>query len=256
MCTVCTYEIVCYNCSMRNSLEIHNLTKQYDGGHKALSDVNLNVQVGEIFCLLGANGAGKTTLINSVCGIVQPTSGTILVSGHDAWSEYRSARAKLSLVPQEIMLDPFVTVLNTLQLARGYFGKTQDRELEEQILKSVGLWDKRDSKTGELSGGMKRRVLIAKALMNEPELLFLDEPTAGVDVELRREMWETVNELKKNGTSIFLTTHYLEEAERYADRVGYISNGILHFVKDKKELMDEYPGLSLEDIYVELTKKY
>ncbi len=241
---------------MKNSLEITNLNKIYDGGHTALSDVNLQVRSGEIFCLLGANGAGKTTLINSVCGIVQPTSGTISVCGHDAWSDYRSARSKLSLVPQEIMLDPFITVLETIRLARGYFGKKTDHDLEEKVLKSVGLWEKKDSKTAQLSGGMKRRVLIAKALMNEPELLFLDEPTAGVDVELRRSMWDMVKQLKSDGTTVFLTTHYLEEAERYADRIGYIANGVLHFVKKKEELMAEYPGKSLEDIYVELTKKY
>lgn len=237
-------------------LDIHKLNKTYSNDFVALNDVDLRVRPGEVFCLLGANGAGKTTLINSVCGLVQPTSGTILVDGYDAWDDYRQARALLSLVPQEVMLDPFITVMQTVRIARGYFGRTQDDAYIREVLESLHLWAKRDNKVQELSGGMKRRVLIAKALMNDPKLLFLDEPTAGVDVELRRGLWEVVRDLKARNTTIFLTTHYLEEAEKHADRIGFIAHGTLHFVKKKADLMAEYPGMSLEDIYVELTKQY
>lgn len=241
---------------MDQILVVKNLTKTYSSGSIALDDVSLSIDKGEIFALLGANGAGKTTLINSICGLVQPTSGIITVDGHDAWLDYRIARSLLSLVPQEVMLDPFATVLETIKNTRGFFGKPSDENLFKQILSDLSLWDKKDSKVQELSGGMKRRVLIAKALMNEPKLLFLDEPTAGVDVELRRGMWELVNRLKDAGTTIFLTTHYLEEAEKHADRIGFIAQGKLLFVKDKQELLSEYHGKSLEEIYVELSENH
>lgn len=237
-------------------LDIQGLSKVYNDGFKALDDVTLQVKKGEIFCLLGANGAGKTTLIGCVTGLVQPTDGNIRVGGYDAWKEYRQARLLLSLVPQEIALDIFITVEKTLEIARGLSGKARDKGLEDQVLDDIGLIDKKQVQAQKLSGGMKRRLSIGKALMNEPELLFLDEPTAGVDVELRRSMWEMVDRLKQKGTTIFLTTHYLEEAERYADRIGFIAHGTLYFVKKKQNLLDEYPGMSLEDIYVELTKKY
>ena len=237
-------------------LNVQNVSKTYKGGFEALKDVSLQVRAGEIFCLMGANGAGKTTLINSICGLVQPSEGEIMIDGYDAWNEYRAARSRFSLVPQEVMLDIFEKVENILYHARGYFGKKRDEKLVESTLKTLGLWDKRHAQAQSLSGGMKRRVLIARALMNEPKLLFLDEPTAGVDVELRRGMWEMVQQLKEQGTTIFLTTHYLEEAEKHADRIGFIAHGTLYFVKEKQELMDEYPGLSLEDIYVELIKRY
>lgn len=237
-------------------LDITNLSKTYSNDFVALDQVNLQVRPGEVFCLLGANGAGKTTLINTVCGLVQPSSGSIYVDGHEAWDDYRAARALLSLVPQEVMLDPFITVLQTVQMARGYFGRHRDDAYLQEVLESLHLWNKRNNKVQELSGGMKRRVLIAKALMNEPKLLFLDEPTAGVDVELRRGLWGVVQELKARNTTIFLTTHYLEEAEKHADRIGFIAHGKLYFVKKKADLMAEYPGMSLEDIYVELTKQY
>ena len=237
-------------------LDVQGLSKTYSGGLKALDNVSLQVRPGEIFCLMGANGAGKTTLINTVCGLVQPTAGTILVDGHDAWTDYRIARSLFALVPQEIMIDGFQTVRETVKYARGFFGKKHDDDLMRQVVSDLGLWDKIDEGTQTLSGGMKRRLLIAKALMNEPKLLFLDEPTAGVDVELRRGMWKMIDGLKQSGTTIFLTTHYLEEAERYADRLGFISGGVLRFVMKKQDLLDEYPGRSLEDIYVELTNKY
>lgn len=248
----------CYNTSMQSELmlDIQNLSKTYKNGFKALDNVSLGVKKGEIFCLLGANGAGKTTLISCVTGLVQPSGGTIAVDGNDAWDDYRTARSLFSLVPQEITLEIFEKVIDIVSYARGYFGKPNNQDLTHSVLRDVGLWEKRNNKIQELSGGMKRRVLIARALMNEPELLFLDEPTAGVDVELRRTMWEMINEKKQQGMTIFLTTHYLEEAEKYADRIGFISGGVLHFVKKKDDLMGDYPGLSLEDIYVELTKKY
>ena len=237
-------------------LDIQNLSKTYQDGLQALKDVSLQVRPGEIFCLLGANGAGKTTLIGCVTGLVQPTAGTITVDGYDAWREYRAARSRFSLVPQEVMLEIFEKVIDVVGYARGFFGKPANPILTERVLKDVGLWEKRESKVEALSGGMRRRVLIARALMNEPQLLFLDEPTAGVDVELRRKMWQMIQEKKDDGMTVFLTTHYLEEAERYADRLGFISHGVLHFVKRKQDLLDEYQGMSLEDIYVELTKQY
>lgn len=218
-------------------IEVSSLNKVYSNGFQALKDVNLKIEKGEIFALLGPNGAGKTTLISSICGLVQPTSGTITIGGHDALKEYRKARALVGLVPQEIQIDIFDTVWDTLTYARGYFGKPQDPVLYEKILKDLSLWDKKDSQIQQLSGGMKRRVLIARALTNEPEVLFLDEPTAGVDVELRRGMLDVVKELADSGTTVILTTHYIEEAEELADRIGIISNGEIKLVEDKDTLM-------------------
>lgn len=237
-------------------LDITGLSKTYKDGFRALDDVSLRVRPGEIFCLMGANGAGKTTLINSVCGLVQPSKGTILIDGYDAWKEYRQARSLLSVVPQELVINIFEKVEHILHYARGFFGKKANQALINTTLTDLGLWDKRDKRVEQLSGGMKRRVLIARALMNEPKLLFLDEPTAGVDVELRRGLWEMVQRIKNQGTTIFLTTHYLEEAERHADRIGFMAHGKLYFVKKKQDLMSEYPGMSLEDIYLELINTY
>ena len=237
---------------MKKILEIENISKIYADGTKALDGINLHVDEGEIFSLLGENGAGKTTLIGTICGMVQPTSGRNLVDGYDAWKEYRAARSRLALVPQELALDPFVTVLQTIRYARGYFGEKKNPELFEKVLRDLSLWDKKDNKVEELSGGMKRRISIAKALMNEPRLLFLDEPSAGVDVELRKSMWEMIHELRKNGMTIVLTTHYLEEAEKHSDRIAFISAGRIKLVEEKMELMQKYSGMSLEDIFFEL----
>ncbi len=231
---------------------INNLSKIYSGGHQALKDINLDIQKGEIFALLGPNGAGKTTLIETICGLVEPTEGTVTVGGHDIKKDYKQARSLIGLVPQELNLEAFATVRDVLMYTRGYFGKPQDDELMEKVLKRLSLWEKRDAQTRALSGGMKRRVLIARALISEPEVLFLDEPTAGVDVELRRELMSFVRELNKSGLTIILTTHYLEEAEQLADRVGLITNGELQFVKNKQELLAEHEGVSLEDIYMKL----
>ncbi|MFK7880348.1 ABC transporter ATP-binding protein [Roseobacter sp.] len=222
---------------MEPILEISNLRKSYADGFEALKDVSLCIEVGEIIALLGPNGAGKTTLISTVCGITTATSGTVTVGGHDILSDYRAARAMIGLVPQEINLEPFEKVINTVRFSRGLFGKPPDEAALERILKQLSLWDKRDNQIRELSGGMKRRVLIAKALSHEPRLLFLDEPTAGVDVELRKDMWDVVNELKADGVTIVLTTHYIEEAEAIADRVGVIAKGELLLVEDKTDLM-------------------
>ncbi|WP_097106515.1 ABC transporter ATP-binding protein [Hoeflea halophila] len=218
-------------------LSIQNLSKQYDSGFQALKNVNLEIEEGEILALLGPNGAGKTTLISIICGLVNATSGTATVGGFDVVDEFRKARSLIGLVPQEISLEPFQTVTNALHFSRGLFGKGRDPALIEDILKKLSLWDKRDSKVVELSGGMKRRVLIAKALCHEPRVLFLDEPTAGVDVELRKEMWEVVRQLKADGVTIILTTHYIEEAEAIADRIGVIRSGELLLVEDKDLLM-------------------
>ena len=222
---------------MEPMINISNVSKTYDSGFEALKHVNLEIQKGEIFALLGPNGAGKTTLIGCMTGIVQPTEGTITIGGYNALTEYRKARALIGLVTQEIMIDIFETVWNTMVLARGFFGKPQDPALYERILKDLSLWDKKDEKVQALSGGMKRRVLIARALTNEPEVLFLDEPTAGVDVELRRGMLEVVKKLREGGTTVILTTHYIEEAEELADRVGIIRSGVIELVEDKKTLM-------------------
>lgn len=223
--------------AMVDILNVTGLTKRYDSGFEALKGVDLTVKSGEIFALLGPNGAGKTTLISTICGITSSTGGSVKVSGHDIIKEFRAARRLVGLVPQEISLEPFETVLNTVRFSRGLFGKPKNEAYIEKILKDLSLWDKRSNRITELSGGMKRRVLIAKALSHEPRLLFLDEPTAGVDVELRKDMWDVVAELKSKGVTIILTTHYIEEAEAIADRIGVISKGQLLLVEEKQELM-------------------
>ena len=218
-------------------LSIRGLRKAYASGTEALKSVDLDIRRGEIFALLGPNGAGKTTLINIVCGIVTPSGGSVLVDGKDHLTDYRHARTRIGLVPQELTTDAFESVLSTVSFSRGLFGKARDPAKIEDLLKRLSLWDKRKSKMMELSGGMKRRVMIAKALSHEPDILFLDEPSAGVDVELRRDMWEMVRKLRADGTTIILTTHYIEEAEEMADRVGVISRGELIMVEDKRALM-------------------
>lgn len=218
-------------------LEIENLTKVYASGFKALDCVNLQIAKGEIFALLGPNGAGKTTLIGAVCGLVRPTSGTIRAFGQDLSSDWRGARARIGLVPQELATDMFEPVSRAVSFSRGLFGRPSDPGRVEEILKSLSLWDKRDEQIRNLSGGMKRRVLIAKALSHDPDLLFLDEPTAGVDVELRRDMWRQIDQLRDQGVTVILTTHYIEEAEEMADRVGIIRDGKLLMVDDKSAMM-------------------
>ena len=222
---------------MEAVLTIAGLGKTYKGGHTALSAVDLTINKGEIFALLGPNGAGKTTLISIVCGIVTPSMGTVTVAGHDHQRDYRAARSMIGLVPQELHTDAFETVLTTVSFSRGLFGKPPGPAFIEKLLRDLSLWDKRDAKIMELSGGMKRRVMIAKALSHEPEILFLDEPTAGVDVELRRDMWNMVRSLRERGVTIILTTHYIEEAEEMADRVGVITGGRLILVEQKDELI-------------------
>jgi ABC-2 type transport system ATP-binding protein len=218
-------------------ISVSNLAKTYASGFRALKKINLEIFQGEIFALLGPNGAGKTTLINIVCGIVNPTQGVVLADGHDIVTEYRAARSLIGLVPQELTTDAFETVWATVTFSRGLFGKRPNPDYVEKVLRDLSLWDKKDSKIMTLSGGMKRRVMIAKALSHEPQILFLDEPTAGVDVELRRDMWQTVRLLRENGVTIILTTHYIDEAEEMADRIGVISNGEIILVEDKAELM-------------------
>ena len=218
-------------------VSVRGLSKRYAGGHEALKGVSLDIARGEIFALLGPNGAGKTTLISIVCGIVTATGGEVEVDGHDIVRDYRAARTKIGLVPQELHTDAFESVISTVSFSRGLFGKAPDPAHIEKVLKDLSLWDKRKSKIMELSGGMKRRVMIAKALSHEPDILFLDEPTAGVDVELRRDMWALVRRLRDTGVTIILTTHYIEEAEEMADRVGVISRGELILVEGKAELM-------------------
>jgi len=218
-------------------VSVSDLAKTYASGLQALKDINLDIRRGEIFALLGPNGAGKTTLINIICGIVNPTQGVVLADGHDIVSEYREARSLIGLVPQELTTDAFETVWATVSFSRGLFGKPANPGYIEKVLKDLSLWDKKDSKIMTLSGGMKRRVMIAKALSHEPQILFLDEPTAGVDVELRREMWEMVRSLRATGVTIILTTHYIVEAEEMADRIGVISNGEIVLVEEKAELM-------------------
>lgn len=218
-------------------VSINTLSKTYEGGHQALRDVSLDIEEGEILALLGPNGAGKTTLISIICGIVSPTSGTVTVGGHDVVDDYRRARTLIGLVPQEITLEPFEKVFRTVSFSRGLFGKPSNPKLIDDVLDKLSLLDKKDSAINQLSGGMRRRVLIAKALSHEPRVLFLDEPTAGVDVELRKSMWSIVRELKKNGVTIILTTHYIEEAEAIADRIGIISDGQLLLAEDKAALM-------------------
>ena len=224
---------------MHPMISISGLTKTYEGGFQALKNVSLEINRGEIFALLGPNGAGKTTLINAVCGIVNASAGEILVDGFNIASEYRQTRARIGLVPQELASESFETVWNTCRFSRGLFGKSASPAHLEKVLKSLSLWDKKDTTSMQLSGGMKRRVLIAKALAHEPEVLFLDEPTAGVDVELRQDMWNVVAELRSSGVTVILTTHYIEEAEQLADRVGVINNGEIILVEDKDKLMRE-----------------
>jgi ABC-2 type transport system ATP-binding protein len=218
-------------------LSIAGLSKQYASGFQALKNVSLEIRRGEIFALLGPNGAGKTTLISIVCGIVNATSGRVTVDGHDNVADYRAARSMIGLVPQELTTDAFETVWNATSFSRGLFGKRANPAHVEKVLKSLSLWDKKDNMIRTLSGGMKRRLLIAKALAHEPQLLFLDEPTAGVDVELRREMWQLVRSLRDTGVTVILTTHYIDEAEEMADRIGVISKGEIILVEDKAELM-------------------
>ncbi|WP_442920385.1 ABC transporter ATP-binding protein [Marinovum sp. 1_MG-2023] len=231
-------------------VDILDLKKVYDGGFEALKGVTLAIEEGEILALLGPNGAGKTTLISTVCGIVNPSSGSVTVGGHDIQRDFRAARAMIGLVPQEIHLEPFETVWNTVRYSRGLFGLPRDDAHIEKVLRQLSLWDKRKSKTMELSGGMKRRVLIAKALSHEPRVLFLDEPTAGVDVELRKDMWNVVADLKASGVTIILTTHYIEEAEAIADRVGVIAKGELLLLEEKAALMARMGKKTLD---IELT---
>lgn len=222
---------------MTNIVDVRGLTKRYDGGFEALKNVDLTIKQGEIIALLGPNGAGKTTLISTICGITRATTGTVTIGGHDNVTEFRAARNLVGLVPQEINLEPFEKVINTVRFSRGLFGKAPNEAYLEKILRSLSLWDKKDSKIMALSGGMKRRVLIAKALSHEPRVLFLDEPTAGVDVELRKDMWDVVADLKKDGVTIILTTHYIEEAEAIADRIGVIAKGEILLVENKADLM-------------------
>ena len=221
-------------------IEVRDLAKTYASGTVALAGVTLDIAEGEILALLGPNGAGKTTFISILCGLVMPTGGTATVGGHDTVRDYRRARTLIGLVPQEIAVEPFERVMDTLRFSRGLFGKTPDDAHLEAVLKSLALWDKRDARLNELSGGMKRRVLIGKALSHGPRVLFLDEPTAGVDVTLRREMWAVVRDLRASGVTIILTTHYLDEAEEMADRIGIIDKGRLLLVEDKTRLMHEF----------------
>ena len=222
---------------MTPAISVRHLNKTYASGFVALKDINLDIRRGEIFALLGPNGAGKTTLIGIICGLVRPTSGTVMVDGHDILADYRAARSLIGLVPQELTTDAFETPPATMRFSRGLFGKPGDPGHIEKVLKQLSLWDKRDAKIRMLSGGMKRRLMIAKALAHEPQILFLDEPTAGVDVELRKDMWQLVRELRAAGVTIILTTHYIDEAEDMADRVGVINHGELIVVEDKAELM-------------------
>jgi ABC-2 type transport system ATP-binding protein len=222
---------------MTSAISVSGLGKTYASGYQALKNINLEIRHGEIFALLGPNGAGKTTLIGIICGIVNASSGRITVDGHDIVSDYRAARSLIGLVPQELATDMFTSVWNTVSFSRGLFGRPAHPAYIQKVLKDLALWDRKDSKLSTLSGGMKRRVMIAKALSHEPRILFLDEPTAGVDVELRKDMWEMVRVLRESGVTIILTTHYIEEAEKMADRVGVINKGELILVEDKTELM-------------------
>jgi ABC-2 type transport system ATP-binding protein len=218
-------------------ISVSHLSKTYASGFQALNDINLDIHRGEIFALLGPNGAGKTTLIGIICGIVNPSSGAITVDGHDIVTGYRKSRSLIGLVPQELTTDAFETVWNTVSFSRGLFGKPRDPGHIERVLKELSLWDRKDNRIMTLSGGMKRRVMIAKALSHEPQILFLDEPTAGVDVELRKDMWQTVRDLRDSGVTVILTTHYIEEAEQMADRIGVINKGEIILVEKKAELM-------------------
>ena len=237
---------------MQDIISITGLSKTYAGGFTALRDVNLGIRRGEIFALLGPNGAGKTTLIGIVCGTVNASTGTVIVDGHDNVTDFRAARSLIGLVPQELTTDAFESVWATVSFSRGLFGKPKNPAYIEKILKALSLWDKKDNKIMTLSGGMKRRVLIAKALSHEPKILFLDEPTAGVDVELRKDMWQVVRDLRASGVTIILTTHYIEEAEDMADRVGVISKGEIILVEEKKELMRK---LGRKELTLQLQEK-
>src|SRR5215210_4808023 len=230
---------------MQPIIAISKLSKTYASGFEALKDIDLAIRPGEIFALLGPNGAGKTTLISIVCGIVNPTAGTVTADGHDIIADYRAARSKIGLVPQELTTDAFETVWATVSFSRGLFGKRRNPGHIEKVLKDLSLWDKKDAKIVTLSGGMKRRVMIAKALSHEPQILFLDEPTAGVDVELRKGMWEVVRTLQASGVTIILTTHYIDEAEEMADRVGVINKGEIILVEEKAKLMQKLGGKRL-----------
>ena len=223
-----------------NQININSLSKVYANGFEALKKINLTIKKGEILAMLGPNGAGKTTLISIICGIVKPTSGTVTVDNFEIIKDYRETRSRIGLVPQELTLEQFETVFNNVSYSRGLYGKKPNPEYIEKILKDLSLWDKKDQRLRQLSGGMKRRVLIAKALSHEPSILFLDEPTAGVDVELRQDMWKIVEELRKTGVTIILTTHYIEEAEAIADRVGVINNGEIIIVEETKELLKKW----------------
>ena len=236
---------------MQTIVSISKLSKTYKSGHQALKNLSLDIERGEILALLGPNGAGKTTLISAICGIVKPSSGTVTVDGHDIVKDFRATRGMIGLVPQELTLGSFDKVINTLAFSRGLFGKKADTAYLEKLLKSLSLWEKRNSEILSLSGGMKRRVLIGKALAHEPKILFLDEPTAGVDVELRKDMWALVRRLRESGVTIILTTHYIEEAEEIADRVGVISNGELLLIDNKQSIMHK---LGKKKICVELTE--
>ena len=232
-------------------VSVQNLRKAYAGGFEALKSISLDINEGEILALLGPNGAGKTTLISTICGITVPTSGTVTVGGHDTQTDFRAARSLIGLVPQEINLEPFETVMSTVSFSRGLFGKPRNDAFIEDILRKLSLHDKKDAKIMMLSGGMKRRVLIAKALSHEPAVLFLDEPTAGVDVELRKDMWDVVADLKASGVTIILTTHYIEEAEAIADRIGVINKGEILLIQDKADLMAQ---MGQKQLKIELAK--
>ena len=235
-----------------NQIVISDLSKVYDNGFKALKNINLNIKKGEIFAMLGPNGAGKTTLINIICGIVIPSSGNVLVDNYDIINDFRETRSRIGIVPQELTLEQFETVFNNISYSRGLYGKKPNNQYIEKILKQLSLWDKKDLRLRQLSGGMKRRVLIAKALSHEPSILFLDEPTAGVDVELRQDMWKIVKLLRESGVTIILTTHYIEEAEAIADRVGVINQGELIVVDQTKELLKK---MGTKKLTIELQEK-
>ena len=237
---------------MQPIISVKQLTKTYASGFQALRPIDLEIRRGEIFALLGPNGAGKTTLIGIICGILRPTSGTVSVDGHDIVRDYRAARSLIGLVPQELTTDAFESVWNTVSFSRGLFGESRNPAHIERVLKALSLWDKKDNRIMTLSGGMKRRVLIAKALSHEPRVLFLDEPTAGVDVELRKDMWQVVRDLRASGATIILTTHYIEEAEDMADRVGVINKGEIVLVEEKTELMRK---LGKKQLILHLQKK-
>ncbi len=238
-----------------NQININNLSKVYDNGFEALKNINLKIRKGEIFAMLGPNGAGKTTLISIICGIVRPSSGQVTVDDFDIINDYRETRSRIGLVPQELTLEQFETVFNNVSYSRGLYGKKPDPKYIEKVLKELSLWDKKNLRLNQLSGGMKRRVLIAKALSHEPSILFLDEPTAGVDVELRQDMWKVVQSLRKTGVTIILTTHYIEEAEAIADRVGVINQGEIIVVDETKELLKKMGNKKLTvDLQEEITE--